>query len=137
MEDTSKGKWKTHTWRVQRRQPLHLPVLEEVGEGELPQRPRTRADCIDGPRPCPWVGCRHHLYLEVKPSTGNIQYNFPALEPDELEASCALDVVDELGPATYTEIGKRLNVTKTRIEQLIHLAVFSLRKALAKAEIDL
>lgn len=28
-------------------------------------RPRTRAQCQDGPRPCPWVACRHHLLLEV------------------------------------------------------------------------
>lgn len=28
-------------------------------------RPRTRADCLDGPRPCPWVACRHHLLFEV------------------------------------------------------------------------
>ena len=28
-------------------------------------RPITRADCIDGPRPCPWVSCRHHLLLEI------------------------------------------------------------------------
>lgn len=29
------------------------------------QRPRTRAECIDGPRPCPWASCRHHLLLEI------------------------------------------------------------------------
>lgn len=29
------------------------------------QRPRTRGDCKDGPRPCPWVSCRHHLLLEI------------------------------------------------------------------------
>lgn len=28
-------------------------------------RPRTRAECVDGPRPCPWVGCSQHLLLEV------------------------------------------------------------------------
>lgn len=42
------------------------PVLEI-------QRPLTRADCVDGPRPCPWVGCRHHLLIEVahaKPRAG-------------------------------------------------------------------
>ncbi len=33
-------------------------------------RPRTRADCIDAPRPCPWVGCRHHMLLEIGAATG-------------------------------------------------------------------
>lgn len=32
------------------------------------QRPRTRADCVDAPRPCPWASCRHHLLLEVSKS---------------------------------------------------------------------
>jgi hypothetical protein len=27
----------------------------------LPIAPKTRADCIDGPRPCPWNRCRYHL----------------------------------------------------------------------------
>lgn len=25
------------------------------------QRPLTRAECVDGPRPCPWTSCTHHL----------------------------------------------------------------------------
>ncbi len=36
-------------------------------------RPKTRADCQAEARPCPWVGCRHHLLLEVakaKPKDG-------------------------------------------------------------------
>jgi hypothetical protein len=28
-------------------------------------RPKTRAECRDEARPCPWVGCKHHLLLEV------------------------------------------------------------------------
>lgn len=28
-------------------------------------RPKTRADCLQEARPCPWVGCRHHLLLEI------------------------------------------------------------------------
>lgn len=27
--------------------------------------PTTRGDCVDGPRPCPWVRCRFHLAIEV------------------------------------------------------------------------
>lgn len=36
------------------------------------QRPTKRSECVDGPRPCPWVSCRHHLLLEIshgKPRT--------------------------------------------------------------------
>ena len=28
-------------------------------------RPRTRGDCVSGPRPCPWVGCKYHLALDL------------------------------------------------------------------------
>lgn len=28
-------------------------------------RPKTRAECLQEARPCPWVGCKHHLLLEV------------------------------------------------------------------------
>lgn len=28
-------------------------------------RPKTRSDCLQEARPCPWVGCSKHLLLEV------------------------------------------------------------------------
>jgi hypothetical protein len=35
-------------------------------------RPRTRGDCLQEARPCPWVSCRHHLLLEVAASKGGL-----------------------------------------------------------------
>src|SRR5262245_53485173 len=58
-------------------------------------RPRSRLQCKDEARPCPWVACKHHLYLDINPRTGSIKLNFPDLEPWELEHSCALDVADQ------------------------------------------
>lgn len=81
------------------------------------ERPRTRGDCKDGPRPCPWVGCRHHLYIEVNPETGSLKLNFPDLEVDELEHSCALDEADR-GPETLEIVGRLMNVTRERMRQL-------------------
>src|SRR5688572_23421296 len=40
-------------------------------------KPRTRAECADGPRPCPFISCKHHLYVDVSPRTGAIKLNFP------------------------------------------------------------
>lgn len=79
-------------------------------------RPRTRAECIDGPRPCPFVSCRHHLYLDVT-SCGSMKLNFPDLEPDELVASCSLDLAagDDL---TLEEVGEAMNLTRERVRQL-------------------
>src|SRR5215831_5555094 len=40
-------------------------------------RPKTRAECVNGPRPCQFVSCKHNLYLDVNPETGSIKLNFP------------------------------------------------------------
>lgn len=80
-------------------------------------RPESRAECIQGPRPCPHVSCRHHLYLDVSPRTGAIKLNFPDLEVWEMAISCALDVADE-GGATLEDVGAIMNVTRERIRQM-------------------
>lgn len=96
-------------------------AIDHVSPEELAQlealRPRTRAECADGVRPCPYVSCRHHLYLDVNPETGSIKLNFPDLEPDEIEHSCALDVADE-GGRTLEAVGKIVNLTRERIRQV-------------------
>ncbi|MCC6217375.1 MAG: DNA-binding protein [Polyangiaceae bacterium] len=85
-------------------------------------RPRTRSECAEGPRPCPHVGCKHHLYLDVSPRTGAIKLNFPDLEPWELEQSCALDIADG-GGATLEDVGAIMNLTRERVRQLEIMAL--------------
>lgn len=99
------------------RDPADDAPLTEQDLTALDQRPRARADCVDGPRPCPWVGCKHHLYLDVSAETGSIKLNFPDLEPWELEHSCSLDVAAQDG-VTLEETGRTMNVTRERIRQL-------------------
>lgn len=82
------------------------------------ERPRTRAECKGGARPCPFVSCVHHLYLDVSARTGAIKYNFPDLEPDELAESCALDIADRHG-VTLEEIGRVMNLTRERVRQVV------------------
>lgn len=48
---------------------IHLPILPEL------KRPKTRAECIDGIRPCPWVGCRANLLVDPL-EDGSIALNF-------------------------------------------------------------
>jgi len=88
-------------------------------------RPRTRGECIDGPRPCPWVACRHHLYLDVNPVTGTIKLNRPELEVDQLDDSCSLDIADR-GEHTLEAVGVLLNLTRERIRQVEIDAYFTL-----------
>jgi hypothetical protein len=82
-------------------------------------RPRTRGDCANGPRPCPWASCRYHLALEVLEPTGNIKFNFPDAADDfsDLPATCALDVAD-LGGALLETVGVAMNMTRERVRQL-------------------
>lgn len=81
------------------------------------RRPANRGECVDGPRPCPYVSCKHHLYLDVNPLTGSIKVNFPDLEVWEMEESCALDIA-ERGGQTLEEVGAIMNLTRERIRQV-------------------
>jgi len=89
-------------------------------------RPRTRADCGAEARPCPWVACKHHLYLDINPETGSIKINFPDREPWELEHTCALDIA-EAGGKTLDEIGEITNLTRERIRQVEVRGLLKLR----------
>jgi len=106
--------------RTSDRELLHLRLFNEVNYPRDVQRPRTRGDCMFAPRPCPWVSCRWHLFLDVN-HVGSIKLNFPDLEPWELKASCVLDVAAQ-GGATLEEVAELLNVTRERVRQ-IDLAV--------------
>lgn len=79
-------------------------------------RPQTRGECDLIERPCPYVSCRYHLFLDVS-SIGTIKLNFPDLEPDEMAESCALDVADR-GGASLEETGAFTNMTRERIRQV-------------------
>ena len=84
------------------------------------ERPTTREACLHGPhaeRPCPFVSCKHHLYLDVNDRTGSIKLNFPDLEVWELPETCTLDIADR-GGITLEEVGEIMNLTRERIRQL-------------------
>ena len=88
-------------------------------------RPKTRADCIDGPRPCPYVGCRYHLLLDVSKSGG-----LHIVQPDPLQfgETCALDMAARNRHAVCREISDVMGVTMERVRQLEQSAM---RKVLA------
>jgi Sigma-70, region 4 len=96
---------------------------EELRQGALMYppvdipRPTSREECRGEARPCPWVACKHHLYLDINPETGSIKINFPDLEPWDLKHTCALDVA-ERGGITLEEVGEIMNLTRERIRQV-------------------
>jgi hypothetical protein len=85
-----------------------FPIPERASEVRLRVfRPQTRADCEDGPRPCPHDRCRHHTgYAELK--------------------SCSLDVADE-GEHTLDEVGAFLGLSRERVRQIERDAMRKLR----------
>ena len=97
--------------REEKRQAAELTYPDDV------IRPRTREECRTATRPCPFVSCSHHLYLDVNPESGAIKLNFPHLEVWEMAETCALDVADR-GGITLEEVGAILNLTRERIRQV-------------------
>ncbi len=98
----------------------------DAPEYEGRQLPDTRAECLPGGaahyRPCPFVSCRHHLYLESR-SRNRVLLNFPAFEWDQIPETCALDAADR-GPMTLYGIARRLNITRDAVRQTMESRVF-------------
>lgn len=94
--------------------------MKQMGQLILDEKithPKTRNECVNMPRPCLFVSCRHHLFLDVNEETGSVKFNFPNKEVWELEETCALDVADR-GGITLEEVGSIMNLTRERIRQL-------------------
>lgn len=125
---------------------VRLRVVQDSTVQGSDVRPRTRGECVDGPRPCPWVDCRHHLAsdrvqaaydaarfaadrADTKTGNGPRQAALEALasvgavlEQTRREAAgmvetCALDIAD-LGPHTHEAVGEVLGVTREAVRQI-------------------
>lgn len=96
-------------------------------------RPQTRADCKDIPRPCPFVGCRYNITLDITP-TGSVRWR----QDDNWEQhfdgrdNCALDVAAR-GPHTLQEIADITGVCRERVRQELDAALDKIRPALSQA----
>lgn len=91
------------------------------------ERPTSREACSQMQRPCPFVSCAHHLYLDVNPESGAIKLNFPHLEVWEMAETCSLDVADR-GGITLEEVGAILNLTRERIRQVEVRGLYKIRQ---------
>jgi len=107
----------------------HLVVLNNGADGgtddvtsDVDRLPALRSECKTGYRPCPFVSCRFHLYLDVT-EHGAIKLNFPDQEPWEMKTSCALDVAEAGDGLTLEELGGLLNLTRERTRQIERLAL--------------
>lgn len=92
------------------------------------ERPTTRGECRGDVRPCPWVSCRFHLYLDVNQESGSIKINFPDREPWDMRDTCCLDVA-ERGGITLEEVGEIMNLTRERVRQVEVRGLLKLKMA--------
>ena len=104
--------------------PLSTKQLQRLQQ----ERPRTRADCINGVRPCPFTGCRYNLYLEVT-EAGSLRLPRANVPPEEMSESCALDVADR-GPHRRQRIAHLLGLTNMRVAQVESKALAKVRAAM-------
>ena len=135
-----RGIWPKKTVAVRRITRLDLATgqieLRELGADEPYERPRTRADCSNVPRPCPFVGCKHNLYLDTT-EIGSLVFNFPHLEPEQMPAdrSCSLDL-SERGGMTLDQVGAAMALTRERARQVEVKALVELLSRLKERGID-
>ncbi len=110
----------------------HLTKVERLEAQETQvviDRP-FRSECKGGSRPCPLVGCRYNLYLNVLES-GTIQFAHPGRDPEDVpeDESCSLDIADrvENGELTLDTLGKLFRLTRERIRQIESTALLKLK----------
>ncbi len=116
-EEGKRRRARTMSRKQMAREHRKMRARGEILEAVDYWRPKSRTECLEMERPCLYVSCRHHLYLDVNPETGSVKLNFPDKEPWELEETCALDVADR-GGITLEEVGAIMNLTRERIRQV-------------------
>ncbi len=125
--DRRKGRRRSKTIALKRLTRQEIQDGIELADMIGYDRPKSRLECINGPRPCPFVACKHHLYLDVNPDTGSIKLNFPDVPVWEMRETCALDIADR-GGVTLEEVGEILNLTRERIRQVEVIGLEKLRE---------
>lgn len=106
--------------------PIEDAPLNDADIIALLPRPTRRSQCREGVRPCPWVSCRHHLYLEVS-GRGRVKLNFRDREPDEMALSCSLDLAED-GPRTLDQVAILLGMSRERVRQIEEEALVQIRR---------
>lgn len=127
------------------------------------ERPRTRAECLGRPRPCPWVGCRYHLGLSVMEG-GTIETHLlrdgrlgrhtwspkflrragPDWSEEVAQAvttmpvSCLLDVVDANGGdrMSLEEIAELQGLVRERVRQIEQAALVQIRTSYRRQQFE-
>jgi hypothetical protein len=122
----------------------HLRIIGGVSPRRADDRQMDGVNCE---RPCPWVRCSHHTYLEVVGNSKKprVEINFPEFGPEDMAElspselaemaenrpdefaslprsrtvqSCSLDIAEHRRSSSLEEVGESLNLTPERIRQV-------------------
>jgi len=104
---------------------LHLTVL----------RPKTRGDCKDGSRPCPWVSCKFNTYL-LEVHGYEIEYQQTDVM-DMKVSNCALDYAENGEMNTLEAVGEAFGMSKQTMLKIEDIAMRKLiRRGLKETDFD-
>lgn len=107
---------------------VHAPAVRvEISpattkETALRAFPKTRGECEDGERPCPFATCRYHLSREVLQDRHGNEYVVETKGWTPEKPSCALDVADD-GPKSLQYVSDLLGVNRMRVLQIERRAI--------------
>lgn len=143
-QNTKQRPRRSHTIRINIESDAFRQLLRIVPDYD---RPVTRADCVDGPRPCPFLACRHNIsadFLLRRDHRGKPVENIRLVhagedDPTDIEPpdgnNCALDYAEK-GGMTLEEVGAVFGITRERIRQIEEVALRQVRRASARPPID-
>jgi Sigma-70, region 4 len=119
----------THRISKSERAEMKADIAELTKAGVYKRRPKTYGECRPGP--CPWVSCRHHVFLDVDDLTNAVKLNFPGREITDLAETCSLRVAETVlkgEPMPLEQVGKYLNISMERARQLQDQSLAKMRR---------
>lgn len=66
---------------------------------------------------------------------GGLKLNFPDREPDEIVASCVLDVAED-GPRTLDQVASLMGMSRERARQIEEKAITQIQRDFTPADFD-
>lgn len=101
---------------------MNLETTNADTKMSRPIAPQARADCRGGPRPCPFVSCKFHLFLLVDPKKSTVSHRVEAADIWEMPFTCALDIA-EMGGGEFRRVSRVLNLSEEYTLALHNAAV--------------
>lgn len=88
--------------------------------------PKTRGECLNGPRPCPHLACKYNLSLDLVKNPANVDSDYVRIVINKVSwdtgLNCVLDIADG-GRMSLEDIGFLWGITRERVRQIEDRAI--------------